>query len=121
MITTQPDVGSPDADRPARDFRRPVGARFPRSWPVDDGTVDDAAEAPSQPMSVFPVGRRFPRPSAEAIQAFLDQEATSAPTGPASPIDLRPVGARFPRQHRRAVTALPIRPANSTAITSVAA
>ena len=82
----------------------PIGARYPRTWPVADGAslapTTTAAAATGRMGIVFPTGCRFPRRSAADIEAYL---AAASPITPHPPrLRESPVGARFPRRVRPA-------------------
>ena len=96
-------VIAPTGDAARRSL--PIGARYPRTWPVADGNASlapttTAAAATGRMGIVFPTGCRFPRRSAADIEAYL---AAASPAVPHPPrLRESPVGARFPRRVRPA-------------------
>ena len=62
---------------PPTTLRLPVGARFPRTWPLEAelAILTMVAQAAEHPARLFPVGRRFWRPTAEAIEAAAASDA----------------------------------------------
>ena len=86
-----------------RHRRQPVGARFPRSWPVLDIDRDTTVSRPERNRApVFLVGCRFPRRTAADVLTYLAAAVSALPS--ANRTSMPPVGARFPRRPRPTTT-----------------